>query len=449
MKLRLQNPLTSLYTQGNVQDPAQRRDLNLIIAAASIGTVFFAVSTGTPFTGFAKALGLNDFMFSVLLAVPVALSFLQFLNAWVLEKLRARKTLFITAGILQRVAWIPVALVPLFIPPEAASLRVWTVVALISLSSAAASFMNVTLYSWFGDIIPLSIRGHYFGLRSSIATLLGLASALAASFILDRNPTLNGYMWVFGVASLFGVADIVTFFWTRDIPMKDEPEPHDGPYLKLIASTFADRGFLRYLLFWTAWVFCWNLSGPFFTVYALGKLNLTLTVTTLVGQVASAVMTVYFTQWWGRRLDKNGFRWVLLRCGLALGILPLFWLFANPGNFWPYLVFSVGNGIFFCGSDVTAVQMLTTATPERNRSAFLATYLVVTSVVGMSLGNLAGGKILELIGELQFRFLGFTFDRYKLLFIGVGLLRLLIILFLLPELGKAVGAAEQLTGKES
>ncbi len=441
MKFRFQNPLTNLYNQNNIQDPALRKDLNLFIVAVTIGTVFFAISGGTPFTGFAQALGLNDFMYSVLIAVPVALSLLQFINSWVLDRMRNRRKLFIVAGLIQRSLWLPVALVPLFIPADHPSLRMWMVVGLISLSSAAGSFMNVTFYSWLGDILPQKIRGHYMGLRSSVATVLGLVSALAASFILDRNPTLTGYMWVFGVGSLFGIGDIVTFFWVREPLMV--VEPHNESHWKLILQTFRNRGFLGYLVFWTAWIFCWNLSGPFFNMYALGKLNLSMTVTTLVGQVASSIMTAYFIQWWGRHLDNRGVRWVLVRCGIAASITPLFWLFASPGNFWPYLLFALGNGIFVCGVDVTAAQMLMTATPTRNRSVFLATYLVVTQVVGASLGNLAGGKLLDVMGELQFRFAGFDFDRYKLLFIGVGLLRFLIILFLLPLLTNVQGGTDE------
>jgi hypothetical protein len=73
-------------------------------------------------------------------------------------------------------------------------------------------------------------------------------------------------------------------------------------------------------------------------------------------------------------------------------------------------------------------------TPQRNRSVFIAAYMVVTSVVGGSLANLAGGKLLSLMGELNFSILGIQFDRYKVLFAGACVLRLLIVLLLLPTI---------------
>lgn len=434
MKKRSLNPLTNLYDQNNVVDKRLRRDLNLFTYAVALGTVFFSISIGsTPFTGFASALGTDDLQFSILLAVPVAASFLQFFASWLMERTRKRKSIFIVSGIIQRALWIPVALIPLFVPMDKPVLRLWLVITLISMSSIANMFMNVTFFSWLGDIVPMHVRGRYLSLRYSISTAMGLLSAVVASLVLDRLPGLNGYAIVFGVVALFGVADIVCFIWIRDPPM--HVTEHE-PFMKSLSGIFKDKGFLLYLLFWTAWMFAWNLPGPFYSKYALDKLGISLSVTTLAGQVAYGMMAVLFVQWWGRQLDRHGHHWVLVRCGLVLCVLPLLWLFARPGEFWPMLVSSLGTGIFFCGIDVTSVQMLVTVTPQRNRSMFIAMYMVITSIVGGSLANLAGGKLLSMMGELHITFLGMQFDRYKLLFAGSCVLRLLIVLVLLPMIAQ-------------
>jgi MFS family permease len=429
VKKRSMNPLTKLYDQNNITNNRLRRDLSLFIYAASLGTIFFTVTGGTAFTGFSSALHATDLQYSILFGVPAAFSILQFLASWLMEKTRKRKTIFIVSGIIQRALWIPVALVPLFIPFSQPLLRLWLVVVLLSLSSVAAMFMNVTFFSWLGDIVPIHIRGRYLSLRYSIFTAMGLISAVVASIFLDMIPGITGYMYVFGVISLFGVADIVCFIWIHDPPM--HVTQHE-PFVKSLHGILKDKGFMLYLLFWTAWMFAWNLSGPFYSKYALDKLGISLTTTTLIGQVAYGVMAVVFVQWWGRKLDLHGHHWVLLRCGVVLCVLPLVWLFAKPGDIWPMLIASLGTGVFFCGIDVTSVQMLVSVTPLRNRSVFIAMYMVVTSLIGGSLANFAGGKILSILGELNFSFLGIQIDRYKLLFAGACILRALIVLLLLP-----------------
>ena len=438
------NPFNNLYDQNNITDKSHRRDLSLFAYAVTLGTVFFAVSAGTPFTGLAVALGADDMFYSLLFAIPLSTCFLQFFASWLLEKTHKRKTIFIIAGLFQRILWIPVALVPLFVPMNSPSLRLWAVITLITLSSLGGAFMNVSFFSWLGDVVPLKMRGRYLGLRSSIATILGLISAFAASFVLDHMPGLTGYTLVFGVGAIFGLADIVLFLWINDPPMQRHPQVS---YIKSFLLVVKDKEFLLYLLFWTAWVFSWNLSGPFFNKYCLDKLHLSLSVTTLAGQVASGIMTFVFIQWWGRKLDHRGHRWVLLRCGIVGSVVSLVWLFASPGQFWPLLIFALVNGMFTCGVDITSMHMLVTVTPQQNRSIYIALYMVITSLAGASLGYLAGGGLLNLMGELKFNLLGITFDRYKLLFIGAGMLRLLVILCLLPliaNLGHSKGEDKEM-----
>lgn len=447
---RLKSPFSSLYDRNGIVDRRLRRDLNLFVSAVAFGSMFFTVSAGMPFTNFAIALGADDFTFSVLFAIPAAFAVLQFFASWLMEKTRKRKLIFVASGIVQRALWIPIALVPMLMPMDRPELKLWAVIAILSVSSVASMFMNVSFFSWLGDIVPIRIRGRYLGLRYSISTAAGLVSVLIASLALDRIPGLGGYAIVFGILALFGVADIAHFIWIRDPPMA---EPQREPFIRSLTGAFRNKGFVLYLLFWTAWAFCWNLPGPFYNKYALETLRISLPVATLAGQVAYSLMAVLLVQWWGRRLDAHGHHWVLARCGLVLCAVPLVWLFASPGAVWPMLVYSLATGVFFCGVDLTSVQMLVTVTPQRNRSVYIAFYMVITSVVGVSLANLAGGWLLEWMGELSFRFAGLHFDRYKVLFAGASALRLIIVLLLLPFItgigSQQSGSAEPYIEKEA
>jgi len=421
--------LSNLYDRNGITDKKLRKDLNLFTSSVAFGNVFFAISMGTPFAGLAVALGANDLFYALLFALPIAINLMQFFASMLLEKTRRRKLLFLIGGLVQRILWIPVALVPLYIPMSSPQLRLWAVIALITMANASGSFMSISFMSWLADVVPIKIRGRFLGLRSSISMLFGLAGVLAASWVLDRIPGLNGYMLVFGVATLFGIADIATFIWIRDPPMQ-AVENHR--FIVSMKTVLKDHSYVKYLIFWTAWIFCWNLSGPFFMKYCLTDLGLSKMVTTLTGQVASGLVALFSLAWWGRKLDRHSHRWVLYRAGLVAAALPLIWLFATPGSFVPNLIFSLGTGLFVVGVDLTAMQMLVSVTPQRNRSSYVAMYMVVTTVLGSSLGYLAGGGILDLIDGVQFSLLGMAIDKNKILFVGAGALRLLVILFLLP-----------------
>ena len=48
-----------------------RKNLRLVILGAVIGNVSFTITGGTALTGYIKALGASDFVYSVLLAMPM------------------------------------------------------------------------------------------------------------------------------------------------------------------------------------------------------------------------------------------------------------------------------------------------------------------------------------------------------------------------------------------
>ena len=192
LKRRFVNPFSSLYDRNGIADEGLRRDLTLFTTSAAVGSIFYSVTGGTPYTDFAVKLGADDFHFSVLFAVPAAFAVLQLVASWLLEKTRKRKLIFLASGIVSRATWLLVALTPVFIPMDKPMLRLWTVIALISFSSLAGMFMNVTFFSWLGDIVPIGIRGRYLGLRYSITARDGPGLGAFGEPCARRTAGING-----------------------------------------------------------------------------------------------------------------------------------------------------------------------------------------------------------------------------------------------------------------
>lgn len=433
MKTRLPQslrPITRLYNQYGLAMEL-RRDLNLVVLAVVFGMVHATITSGPGLTGFARDLGAGDFFYALLMALPVLGGAMQLAASWIIEKTGRRKKWFILFGIVHRSLWLAVALTPWIVPMTPSLLRLWTVIVLVTMSSVTASFVNVGFYSWMGDLIPIAIRGRFLALRSLISTVAGVAAALAAGWALDRIGGMAAYTAVFAFASVCGVADIVIFLWIKDPPMR---ETRREPFPTVVRRAVRNRPYLRYLIFWTVWAFCWNLTAPFVNVYALGPLKLSFQAVTLAGQVAGGVITVLTVAWWGRRLDACSAGWVIRRGVLVMAGMPLLWIFARPGTVWPMFLFNLGYSAANAGISLTSTQMLMTSTPSRNRSLYVALYAMVTSIFGAALGYLAGGALLEWMGGVSFTLAGFAFDRYKLLFLGGGALQTISCLLLLPRL---------------
>ncbi|MDD3243739.1 MAG: MFS transporter [Eubacteriales bacterium] len=437
--LRWNNPLTELY---NSQQLPQRirKDLNLLIVSVSFGMVFYMINSGSLMAGFAKALGADDFSYGVLITVPMFSGIMQLFSAWLIEKTRKRKALFVICGIISKLLWLPIALVPYFVPMELEPLRIWVVIVFIALAGCCGSFIDAGLYPWMSGLVPLPIRGRFLGIRSSIYTFTGLISAIIGSLLLDRFTGIEGYSWILGITCFFGVADITCFAFISDVPMEERKDKVSLGWT--IKKALHSKEYLFFVLFWTIWSFTGSLYAPYVNMYALGPLHFTISQTTILGQVVSSLAAVFMVQWWGRKLDSHGNRWVIRRVVIVLCASVLVWLFVQPKdtfqvtNLVPYFMYCLSTGLVACGMDVTLQQMLMTSTPQKNRSMFIALYSITTALLGSALGNLTGGWILKQLGDVSFSFLGMGFDRYKLILFAGAALRFAAVFLLLPKLTK-------------
>jgi MFS family permease len=419
----MRNALTNLYIEHGV-DKELRKSLNYVVLGITFGTIFFNITYGPALTGFAKALGAGEFIYGILMALPVVGGLLQLYASHLLEKTRKRKKMFLVFGVIQRMLWIPVGLVPYVLPVNTGMLRIWSTILFITLASCSGAFINVSFYSWIGDLIPVNIRGRYFSLRSRIATIAGLLSGLIVAKLLDMLPGFPGYTTVFVIAGIVGILDILSFIGVKDIPMKDDESRE--PTGVVIKKALKDKHFVKYVLFWTAWGFGINFVAAFLNMYALDNLQMSFTEITITGQIVCNITTIFFIAKWGKFVDKYGNKPTLyITCTLTALIL-LLWLFATPENYIPVLIFNLIGGMIWCGTDITNQNMLITNTPTENRSMYVAIYFAITTIFGNALAYVLGGYFLEHIENItqHFVILGRNFNNYELLIIAGILLRL-------------------------
>jgi hypothetical protein len=78
-----------------------RKSLNLVIIAVAFGMAFTTVQTGPSLTGFIRELGVEDFLYSVIMALPVLGGVTQVFASYILENSGERKRILIVSGLIQ------------------------------------------------------------------------------------------------------------------------------------------------------------------------------------------------------------------------------------------------------------------------------------------------------------------------------------------------------------
>jgi len=430
---RYQDPIKSLYDNFNLPK-RRRRDISLTIFSFAAFYIYLPIITGAPISKFSEKLGAGDFFYSLLIAMPILGNALQIFASIILEKTKKRKPLFIICGIISRASWIMIGLIPLLLAAESQPTAIYWILLFMVISSVTNSMLGVGFFSWLGDLMPKGMMGRYYGLRESIGTIVSLATILFVSLYLDKHSSFESFAIVFAVAGAAGVIDILGFIFVTDVPMSTHPHP---PVSQFIKKAFSSKSFLMYIVFWSLWALTFNMSVGFYNLYGLTYLKLSFMQVAVAGQIAFSSVAFFAAPRWGNTLDKSGVHHVMLRAGVISSVIPLVMIFSVPGSMWTYVVFSLLNGLSLTAVNTTAQKMLTTATPETNRTMYIALYSVITSVFAV-VGYLLGGALLEVLGDMDFTFALIRWDRYKVLFSAAGLLRLAVILLVMPLMSKVL-----------
>ena len=409
-----------------------RKSLNLILIAANFAFIFGIITGGPALTGFTRALGANDFIYGIIMAMPVIGAVSQIFISFLLENTGRRKQIFLVSGFIARLLWIPIALVPVFFPLNQGMTAIWLVIVLMAMSSAAGSALGVAFYSWLGSLVPSEIRGRYFTKRTMVYTITVAMVSISSGRFLDLVPGLRGYIILFIVASVAGLCDVILFFWVKDPPM---PPPEARiPLSRLVLEPFGNRNYIRYILFVTTWSFSIYISAPFFNLYMIENLKMSFLIIMLVSQVIQNFATIASITFWGRLIDRFGNKPVMKICCVSMLLMPVLWYFVSPENYLLTLVFFFLAGIFWPGYDTSAVNLSIWLAPEKNRSIYIANYTTIVNLAGIVLAYICGGAFMEyghklLDGHRIPFFMGEALNPFHLLFTLSIVLRILSVLF--------------------
>lgn len=412
-----------------------RKSLNLVVISIAFGMVFFTVINGPALTAYTRLLGAGDLVYSIIMAMPVLGGVFQVIGSFLIEKTGKRKTIMIVSGFIHRLLWIPVALVPVFIPSSNHSLRILLIAVLLMISSIGNAFCGVAFSSWMGSLVPSEIRGRFFSKRTQIYTISSIITALIVGRILDAYPSLSTFSIIFIIISIIGAIDIVCFIWVKHPAMNIENNAIN--FLKLIKEPFSNKNYMFFILFASIFSFGVNFAGPFFNVYMIEYLKMEFFTISLYGQVIASASTILFIKLWGRLIDLYGNKPVQIVCSTAIVILPVAWLFVTPDTTFIILIINFFGGLFWSGYELTLLNLSIWLAPEKNRSIYVAVFTLITSVIGIALAFVCGGAVMEytkpLIQSLKLHFIAQPLNSFHILLILSAFIRLSSVLFISPK----------------
>ncbi len=392
----------------------QERGLRYILYDGMASQVMVSLSGGAFMIAFALLLGASNLTIGLLAAGPFLGNIFQIPAALVIERIGRRKLISILGSLVSR-AWLLVfALIPLVFRP----FGIYVLIIGIFLSGAVAAFSTCAWSSWMRDLVPVETRGRYFSRRMTLGLTLAMPIVLVAGRFIDfwkvRFPAQAtfGYSVLFLIAFGFGIGSILA--------LRAAPEPQMGKsrekvsVWKTIKTPFKDENFKKMLRFTILWAIAFNFAVPFFVVYMLKRIHLSLSMV-MIFSVISQLFHVLFLRIWGPLTDKLSNKSVMQVSGILLLICVIAWPFTTLPEIYaatfPLLVLiHVFAGIAIAGVSIASYNIVLKLSPPANTTAYLAVNGALVSLA-MAVGPILGGLLADILVFMELSLSHFSLAR--------------------------------------
>lgn len=291
------------------------------------------------------------------------------------------------------------------------------VIALLGLYWGAGLSSQPPWHRLMGETVPKRYRLKFFALRNAwaqIAVLVGLIGAGLFFGSIDKSKNLQGFVVLFCLCAL------LKFLSARELASHKSAPIHGGEEKRVRFRDFlksmrhGPQGRLVGFLF--LWYLVVQLSGPYFDPYMLSRLNWGLKEYTGIIAISFIGRVVAF-RLLRARSNPRQIPWILLIGCAGITTTPFLWVLSQ--NYWWVFTIEFLSGCYWAAFELSVIMLYFERIKDEERTSII-TYISFTNTLGMVIGVLLGGWLLQNWPQDQ--------DKYLGLFTLSTLLRFLVLL---------------------
>ncbi|MGF2034914.1 MAG: MFS transporter [Nostoc sp. CmiVER01] len=427
-------PPTALSPTSRIPKDAIRTSLKASTTDSVLAAIYSLGTGGILLSNFLVELGASPVVFGMLCSIPMLVNLIQPLGAYLSERSTSRFQYSLRTHGIGRLLWLV-----LVIGIIGLSLGVINTHQLVILTLLIVLFSNLlgglgaaSWLSWVAMIVPRQLRGRYFGIRNSAASLTNLVCVPIAGLVVSHwyGGSIQGYGVVLLIGIVFGIMGLGCQYFQVDmnprclrqqatqntyygkLPQTNEIEQEAkeqgveskgdnsdedlAPPVAPASSIWKNSNFLKFLLYFSFWALAVNISSPFFNLYMLDTLDLDVSYVTIYNSLQAAATLVMLIVW-GKLADKIGNRPILICIGILVAATPLLWLGigADRLDIWLWLpLLHILAGGTWAAIDLCNNNIQLAIAPVKNQSIYFAIAAAVAGGSG-ALGTTIGSFIIQ------------------------------------------------------
>ncbi|MGD9638916.1 MAG: MFS transporter [Alphaproteobacteria bacterium] len=263
-----------------------------------------SITVGPFLIAFALDLGANNIVIGLLAAIPFLTQLFQLPAIFLIERTKARKAVTLAACAIYRPMLLVMGSAAFFLgSPFALPVLVSGFAGRYILGSISACSWN----SWMKDFLPEDRIGKIFANRMFKMMVASVIISLVAAWFVDAWPKMFPDYSIYRYSILLVIAFISGVYGLTCMYHMPEPKMKSAGLQKSFVSKllmpFKDHNFKNLMIFLGTWNFAVNLAAPFFTVHMLKRLEISITLVTIL-TILSQISNLMIIKSWGKIADN-------------------------------------------------------------------------------------------------------------------------------------------------
>jgi MFS family permease len=373
-----------------------QRGMNLVIGDGLAAEAMTTLTSGTFLTAMVLLLNANNFQIGLLAGLPTITNVFQLLSVWLVRRFNNRRSVTVISSLLARTPLLIIGLLILVFK----SIPVETVIFILFFHYFFGSVAGPCWNAWMKDLVPERSLGDYFSRRTSYTQILNIILGLLTAFIVDYTKNhritaeLNVYAGLFIAGGMAGIISALCLSAT--------PEPlarrTAGNILNILQRPLRDQNFRHLLIFNSAWVFAINIATPFFVVFMMKQMGLSITY--IIGyNIISQICSILTVRMWGRFADNYSNKTIIAICAPLYILTLVGWCYVGIYthaymNLFLLLVIHAGMGISNAGINLSLTNISLKLSPSEESVVYLSTKNIITALFSF-IAPLIGGYLAD------------------------------------------------------
>lgn len=379
--------------------------LRLVIGDGLTTEAMTTLTGGAFIVAFSLLMGASNLQIGLLSSLPTFTNVFQIASIWLVRKYSNRKLVTVIGSLLARVPLIVIGSLP-FLFPQGGSIQL--LLFFLFFYYLFGSIAGPSWNAWMKDLVPETMLGTYFSRRSRYAQILNVVLSIVLAFSVDfvrkYYPTYEMAMY----GAMFILGGLVGIGGALILAKVKEPSTRlaHGNILKMLKKPLRDYNFRQLLFFNSAWVFALNLATPFFMVFMMKSMGLSISYIiplTILSQLSS----IFTIQIWGVFADRYSNKTILAICTPLYVLCIIAWCFVGIytglyANLTLLAIIHVVSGVSTAGINLALTNIGLKLAPRNEAIIYLSAKNIITSVFS-SMAPLLGGYLADYFTLRQLR----------------------------------------------